>query len=68
VAILFFQDNSEQQFLVVVPAALNAGPLSAYPVVRQLLKRSVHNKQVSAHVCLEKDGTLASVMPATQTS
>ena len=30
-AILFFQANFEWQFLVVVPAALNAGPLSALP-------------------------------------
>lgn len=27
-AIFFFQANFEQQFLVVVPAALNTGPLS----------------------------------------
>lgn len=45
-AILFFQANFEQCFLMVVPAALHADPLSAL-TSSQLPKETAHNKQVS---------------------
>lgn len=39
-----------------------------YSVVSQLLKKTVHNKQVSKHACLEQDVTHGYVAPTMQTS